>query len=65
MVRDSQKRARNKWDSEHCALLACKVRREYADRVRACCEARGDSVSAIIRRALDRYLEECEGSAED
>lgn len=60
MVRDSQKRARNKWDSEHCALLACKVRREYADRVRACCEARGDTVNAVLRAALDQYLEQHE-----
>ena len=65
MVRDSQKRARNKWDAEHCALLACKVRRDYADRVRACCEARGDTVNAILRAALDQYLEQHEERVEE
>ena len=37
--------------------LACKVRKDYAERVRACCEANGDTVNAVLRSALDDYLE--------
>lgn len=41
-------------------VLGVKVRKDYADRVRACCEDRGDTVNAVLRAALDQYLEQCE-----
>lgn len=47
------------------AILSCKVRRDYAERVKACCEARGDAVNAILRAALDRYLEQYEEREEE
>lgn len=48
-------------------VLGCKVRKDYAERVRACCEANGDTVNAVLRAALDDYLErhECPNPAED
>lgn len=41
-------------------ILACKVRREYAERVRAAAEGRGEAVNMVIKRALDEYLRENE-----
>ncbi|WP_271917361.1 hypothetical protein [Flavonifractor plautii] len=41
-------------------VLGCKVRKDYADRVRAVCAAHGDTVNALLRDALDKYLEEHE-----
>lgn len=37
-------------------VLGCKVRKEYADQVRAVCAANGDTVNAILKQALDDYL---------
>lgn len=37
-------------------VLGCKVRRDYADEIRALAAARGDTVNAIIKRALDAYM---------
>ena len=68
MVTPAKAAANRAWDKANMVNLCCRVRREYADRVRACCAAQGDSVNAVIRAALDAYLEEHEegsGSAEE
>ena len=67
MVTEAQKRAANKWSAANMTVLGCKVRKDYAERVRACCEANGDTVNAVLRAALDDYLErhECPNPAED
>ncbi len=68
MVTQAKRKSNNAWDKVNMTVLGCKVRREYADRVRACCAAQGDSVNAVIRAALDAYLEEHgegPGSAEE
>lgn len=58
MVSPAKRKSNNKWDKENMVVLSCKVRKEYADRVRACCAANGDTVNSILREALDAYLEE-------
>lgn len=54
---EAQKRANNKYIAEHMTVLGCKVRKEYADRVREKAKAEGTSVNAILKRALDEFLE--------
>lgn len=65
MVPQAKRRANNRWDSRNMAILSCKVRRDYAERVKACCEARGDAVNAILRAALDQYLGQYEEREEE
>lgn len=59
---DAKRRANNKYLAANYTVLGVKVRRDYADRVRACCEARGDTVNAVLRAALDQYLEQYDGT---
>ena len=54
---DGQKRANNKYIAEHMTVLGCKVRKEYADKVREKAKAEGTSVNAILKKALDEFLE--------
>lgn len=54
---DAQKRANNKYIAEHMTVLGCKVRKEYADKVREKAKAEGTSVNAILKKALDEFLE--------
>ena len=54
---EAQKRANNKYIAEHMTVLGCKVRKEYADKVREKAKAEGTSVNAILKRALDEFLE--------
>lgn len=65
MVPQAKRRANNRWDSRNMAILSCKVRRDYAERVKACCADRGDTVNGVIRAALDRYLEQYEEREEE
>ena len=54
---EAQKRANNKYIAEHMTVLGCKVRKEYADEVREKAKAEGTSVNAILKKALDEFLE--------
>lgn len=54
---EAQKRANNKYIAEHMTVLGCKVRKEYADKVREKAKADGTSVNAILKKALDEFLE--------
>lgn len=54
---DAQRRANNKYISEHMTVLGCKVRKDYADRVRQKAKDEGTSVNAILKKALDEYME--------
>lgn len=65
MVTPKKRASNNKWDAANMTILGCKVRKDYADRVRACCEANGDTVNAVLRAALDQYLEQYEESVEE
>lgn len=62
---DSKRRANNKYLAANYTVLGVKVRKDYADRVRACCETNGDTVNAVLRAALDRYLEQHEERVEE
>lgn len=54
---DSQRRANNKYISKNMTVLGCKVRKDYADRVRQKAKDEGTSVNAILKKALDEYME--------
>lgn len=54
---EAQKRANNKYIAEHMTVLGCKVRKEHAERVREKAKAEGTSVNAILKKALDEFLE--------
>lgn len=54
---EAQKRANNKYIAEHMTVLGCKVRKEYACKVREKAKEEGTSVNAILKKALDEFLE--------
>lgn len=58
MVSPKKRASNNKWDAENMTVLGVKVRKEYADEVRQKAKERGDTVNAILKAALDRYMEE-------
>ena len=57
---EAQKRATKKWNNANMQTLSVKVRRDYADAIRAKAAAAGTSVSVIIRKALDEFMGESE-----
>lgn len=58
MITKAKAEANRRWDKANMVNLCCRVRRDYADRVRQACQDRGDSVNAVLKEALDRYLEQ-------
>ena len=52
---EAQKRANNKYIAEHMTVLGCKVRKEYADKVREKAKEEGTSVNAILKRVLYEF----------
>ena len=57
MVSKAQKKAARKWDSENLTNICIRVRKEYAQRVHEICRANGTTASAIMREAIDTYMQ--------
>lgn len=59
---EARKRANKKWDAANMQNLSIKIRRDYADRIRAAAAAAGTTPAAIMRRALDEFMQSQEDS---
>lgn len=53
---DAQKRARNKYEAKTYAIVACKIRKEYAARFQAACYQHDTTPATVLRAAMDAYL---------
>lgn len=53
---DAKRRANNKYIAEHMTVLGCKVKKEEADAFRAACAARGTTVNAVFRSAMEDFM---------
>ena len=61
MISEAQKKAARKWDSENLTNICIRVRKEYAQRVHEICRANGTTASAIMREAIDAYMQAHDG----
>lgn len=57
MTSESQKRANAKWDKENMTVLACKVRKEVADKFKAACTAEDTTSNAVLQQAVRDYID--------
>lgn len=57
MVSPKKRASNNKWDAENMTVLGVKVRKDYAEEVKKKAKERGDTVNAILKAALDKYME--------
>ena len=60
MVTAAKREANKAWDRKNMVNLCCRVRREYADHVRAVCADNGEAINAVLKAALDDYLQRYE-----
>lgn len=56
-VSQARKKANKKWDAANMQNLSVKIRRTYADEIRAACKEAGTTPAAIMRAALDSFME--------
>lgn len=56
-ISEKKKASNYKWDRENMTTLGCRVRRDYAERIKAAAAAAGTTPGAIMRKALDEFME--------
>ena len=59
-VSEAKKRANAKWDAANMQNLSVKVKREYADKIRAAAAKAGTTPATILRKALDEFMSQYE-----
>lgn len=57
MTSDTQKKARNKWDSNNMSVLGCKLRKDEAEAFKEACQKKGTTPNAIFRQAIAEFME--------
>ena len=57
MVTEARKRANAKWDKENMTVLACKVRKEVADKFKAACAGEDTTSNAVLQQAVRDYID--------
>lgn len=57
---EAQKRASTKYQKENIASLACRVKKEQAEKFKAYCTERGKTSNAVLRE----YVLKCIGETE-
>ncbi|MCI5929037.1 MAG: ribbon-helix-helix protein, CopG family [Pseudoflavonifractor capillosus] len=55
---EAKRKANDKYLAANYTVLGVKVRKDYAEEVRKKAKERGDTVNAILKAALDKYMEE-------
>ena len=61
---DAQKKAAAKYHKENIASLACRVKKEQAEKFKAYCEAQGKTSNAVLREYVLECITENETAAE-
>lgn len=56
-VSEKKKKSNAKWDKENMTVLACKVRKEVADKFKAACAAEETTSNAVLQQAVRDYIE--------
>ena len=57
MVSEAKKASNARWDADNMAYQTVKVRRELLEEFKATCAERGDKVNAVLREAMEKYIE--------
>ena len=60
MVTRAKRASNNRWDKENMTILACKVRKDYADTVKQQASKRGTSVNDVLLNAVSDFMGESE-----
>lgn len=61
---EAQKKAAAKYHKENIASLACRVKKEQAEKFKAYCDAQGKTSNAVLREFVMLCIDEKESTAE-
>lgn len=63
-VSRSKRAANNKWDKENMKIIACKIRKDYAERFKQYAADNGTTPNALIRSYVLKAIGENDGADE-
>ena len=55
-VSEKKKLSNAKWDKANMTVLACKVRKDTADRFKECCAAANTTPNAVLQQAVKDFI---------
>jgi|GEM_PF-791797 hypothetical protein len=55
---DKQRKWRNDWEKANRCQLCAKVSKDYAAHAKQVLAENGDTISGVLKKAMDQYLEE-------
>lgn len=55
---EAQRRAKQKYEAKAYTTIGCRMRREEAEALSAACKARGTTINAVLRAAVDKFMAE-------
>lgn len=58
MPSEAHKRASKKWDAANMTNISIKIRKTYADQIRQATAKAGTTPSAIMRKAIDDFMQD-------
>ena len=61
---EAQKRASAKYQEKNIASLACRVKKEQAEKFKAFCEAHGKTSNAVLKEFVMKCIGECDDAGE-
>lgn len=59
-VSASKRKANDKWDSENMSTLACKVKKEQAEKFKAYCKGKGKTSNTVLKEFVLDCIDEQE-----
>ena len=57
MISDKKKASNAKWDKENMTSLACRVKKDYAEKFKSACAEAGTTPNAVLKKAVEEFLQ--------
>ena len=62
---EARKKANRKWDSANLTNISIKVRKDYYERVKKAAAEAGTTPAAIMRKAIDDFMQNHQDTTEE
>ena len=63
-VSEKKKLSNAKWDKANMTVMACKVRKDTADKFKECCAAADTTPNAVLQQAVKEFINNSPASEE-
>ena len=57
MISELKKASNAIWDKENMTSLACRVKKDYAEKFKSACAEAGTTPNAVLKKAVEEFLQ--------